>query len=239
MNKLYAFLGSCLLITSTWVIAEEVELLDTYLEELPSTTSSGQNIDSGTNVDQPQMIKYRRIESADDNEIYEEVPINHASSAGNVNSDSQTSSDIVIKKNATVSNDLPSQNSENLEVIELEPDEGEVVVIEAPDIEITQTGRSADIATNTGSSFCLQNPYARECLLAKYLSKCKKDPQSAGCKSQLQKFDRFCEIFPNAYKCKKAKIASSCKQNPNANECKTFTQRYCQKYPKAIFCNYN
>ena len=239
MNKLYAFLGLCLLIASTWAIAEEVELLDAYLEELPSSTSSGQNIDSGSNVGQPQMVKYRRIEAADGNEIYDEVPIQRATPTGEVTSNTQAYSEAVIEQESTASNDLPSQKSESLEVIELEPDEGEVVVIEAPDIEITQTGSNANVATYSGSNFCQQNPYARECLLAKYLSLCKKDPQSAACKSELQKFDRFCEIFPNAYKCKKAKIAASCKQNPNANECKTFTQRYCQKYPKAIFCDYN
>jgi len=88
-------------------------------------------------------------------------------------------------------------------------------------------------------AFCNQNPYARECLLSKYLSLCKKDPQSTDCKSELQKFDNFCATFPRAYKCKKAKIAATCKQNPETSACKTFTQRYCQKYPKAIFCNYN
>jgi hypothetical protein len=131
------------------------------------------------------------------------------------------------------------QGEQDLEIITLEPDDGEFAVIEAEGNQANQNVVSTYQPAASGHAFCQQNPTARECLLSKYLSLCKRDPQSTDCKSQLNKFDGFCETFPNAYKCKKAKIAASCQENPSSEGCKTFTQRYCQKYPKAIFCNYN
>ena len=218
MKKVYVFLGYFLLVISTWAFAEEAELLDAYLEDLPGT-------DSNIVVDQPQTVKYRRVETADGSELYEAIPQGQSVTTNEpINQNSGMNSDHAVAQ-------------EDLEIIELEPDEEEIVVIEAPDVEITQTGVTSN--TVSGPVFCQQNPYARECLLSKYLSLCKKDPQSVSCKSELEKFDRFCGIFPNAYKCKKAKIAASCKKNPDNDECRTFTQRYCQKFPKAIFCNYN
>jgi hypothetical protein len=237
MKKLYIFLISSLFVVSTWAVAEEAELLDTYLEDLPTTGSQqeGGNVmivgqpvevvaeENGVSreVVQPGTVKYRRIESADGLEVYEVVP-----------SESPTS-DVVVSNEAEV------KSSEDLEVIELEPTQEEFVVIEAPENQSSQRVATTNAATVSGHAFCQQNPYARECLLSKYLSLCKRDPQSADCKSELHKFDKFCGTFPNAYKCKKAKIAAICKENPESGACKTFTQRYCQKYPKAIFCNYN
>ena len=116
---------------------------------------------------------------------------------------------------------------------------GDFVAIEASDNQTSQTVVTTDRNIISGHAFCQKNPYARECSLSKYLSLCKKDPQSTDCKNQLQKFDNFCGTFPNAYKCKKAKVAAACQKNPEGSACKPFTQRYCQKYPKAIFCNYN
>lgn len=250
MKKLYVFLSALLLVVSTWAIAEDAELLDSYLEDLPSGSSTQsietQPIDTGTTyvpstdiVVDDNGTQYRRVETADGSELYEEVPV-HSATPTNV-----YTSDVVIHNEVEVQNHV--ENHQDLEIIELEPEQGDYVVIEAPiDASGNQTSHSvATTSTNdnrasiSGHAFCQQNPYARECLLSKYLSLCKKDPQSTDCKSELHKFDRFCGTFPRAYKCKKAKIAASCKQNPGTSECKTFTQRYCQKYPKAIFCNYN
>jgi hypothetical protein len=142
-----------------------------------------------------------------------------------------------------MANEIEVQSTEDMQVIELEPTQEEYVVIEAPANSADQAGVSKNMepaqVSVSGHAFCQQNPYARECLLSKYLSLCEQDPQSADCKSELQKFDNFCGTFPNAYKCKKAKIATACKEDPESGACKTFSQRYCQKYPKAIFCNYN
>ncbi|MEM7401083.1 MAG: hypothetical protein AAF304_03950 [Pseudomonadota bacterium] len=245
MSKIYSFLCSSLLVVSTLAIAEEAELLDAYLEDLPSSTS--QSADSSKfvgqpveividengkrhEVVQPQTAEYRRVETADGSELYEEVVIDQPAVVTN---EAQISSEVAVE------NQLPRQTENGLEVIQLEPEESDFVVIEAPENQTVANSATAPSNTVSGHAFCQQNPYARECLLSKYLSLCKKDPQSTDCKSQLQKFDGFCETFPNAYKCKKAKIAVSCKQNPQTSECKSFTQRYCQKYPKAVFCNYN
>jgi len=261
MKKLYISLISSLLVVSTWAIAEEAELLDSYLEDLPSSSTS-QSVIVGQPVDvvvdengqthgviRPQAVEYRRIGIQNGSEVYEEVPIQSVASGntkGNVQIDVQEvivvpegemSSDVVM------SNDSEVQENEDLKVIELEPDEGAMVVIEAPENQTTQTAADTNATSNrtaiSGHAFCQQNPYARECLLSKYLTLCKKDPQSTDCKSQLQKFDNFCGTFPNAYKCKKANIAAACQKDPSSSACKNFTQRYCQKYPKAIFCNYN
>ncbi len=246
MNRLYVFLGFCLFVVSSWTVAEEAELLDTYLESLPSTTSSqnlraeapvGVENNQSQDAIQPQTIEYRRISSADGSEVYKEVPANVATPATEIVNENETSSDKVVSPMGVANNQAPSQDN-NFELIELEPEEGDYKTIEVQENQTTQVVTTSN-TVSSGAVFCQQNPYARECLLSKYLSLCKKDPQSADCKSELQKFDRFCEIFPRAYKCKKAKIAASCKQNPSADECKTFTQRYCQSFPKAIFCKYN
>jgi len=238
MKKLNVFLGTILLVISTWAIAEEVEILDTYLEDLPSTSSTHQQ---GTVSQSPDIVvdeygkQYRRVETADGSELYEEVPAQSTSST------TVTSSDVVVNHEVVI-HETQVQSHEDLEIIELEPEPGEYVIIEAQENQSTQSVAKTGVSSNStvsGHAFCQQNPYARECLLAKYLSLCKKDPQSSDCKSELHKFDRFCGTFPNAYKCKKANIAASCKQNPGADECKSFGQRYCQKFPKAIFCKYN
>lgn len=257
MKKLYISLISSLFVVSTWAIAEEVELLDTYLEELPSTSqASNQNIDSATIVGQPvdivvdengkshevvrpQAVEYRRIETADGSEVYEEVPVKSATPAAATTSDYQVITEAEVNPGVVTNKDVPVQSSQDLEIIELEPDDGEFVVIEAPENQSTQTVATTNSTAVSGHGFCQQNPYARECTLSKYLSLCEKDPQSTDCKNQLQMFDNFCGTFPNAYKCKKAKIAATCQKDPSSSQCKTFTQRYCQKYPKAIFCNYN
>ena len=265
MKKIYVFLSTLLLVISTWAIAEEVELLDSYLEELPAGSSS-QQVGSGTIVSQPVDIvvddngqEYRRVETADGSELYEAVPA-HSTTETQVYEDVpvHSATETVVyeevpvhsatpvtvgNSDVVVNHETQVQSHEDLEIIELEPEEGEFVVIEAPEHQTTQTvattGSNTQRRAVSGHAFCQQNPYARECLLSKYLILCKKDPQSSDCKSELQKFDRFCGTFPRAYKCKKANIAATCKQNPGASECLSFGQRYCQKYPKAIFCNYN
>jgi len=265
MKNLYVFLSTLLLVISTWAIAEEVELLDTYLEEVPSGTSSHQ-LDSGAILGQPEEVvvddngqEYRRVETADGSELYEAVPAHSAT-------DHQLYEDIpvhsatetvvyeevpvhsatpvtVTNTDVLVTHEAQVQSHEDLEIIELEPEQSDYVVIEAPEHQTSQTvattGSNTQRRAVSGHAFCQQNPYARECLLSKYLSLCKKDPQSSDCKSELYKFDKFCSTFPRAYKCKKANIAATCKQNPGTAECQSFGQRYCQKYPKAIFCNYN
>lgn len=247
MKKLYISLVSSLFVISTWAVAEEAELLDTYLEDLPSSTSStnqgvimGQPVEIAVDengvsreVVQPQTVQYRLVKSADGTEVYEVVPTESVITS--------TNSGVVM------SNQVDVQSTEDMQVIELEPTQEEYGVIEAPANAADQARASKNMepvhvqgqASVSGHAFCQQNPYARECLLSKYLSLCEQDPQSADCKNELQMFDNFCGTFPNAYKCKKAKIAASCKENPESGACKTFSQRYCQKYPKAIFCNYN
>jgi hypothetical protein len=259
MKKIYISLISSLFVVSTWAIADEAELLDTYLEDLPtaSSSNSSQALDSGVFVGQPvdvvvdengqshevvrpQAVEYRRIETADGSELYEEVPI--VTAPAQISAEPQpevivttTPSNASVLKNS----EATPKSNQDLEIITLEPDDGEFAVIEADANQADQNTVSTNQPVIAGHSFCQQNPSARECLLSKYLSLCKKDPQSTDCKSQLNKFDGFCETFPNAYKCKKAKIAASCQENPSNEACKTFTQRYCQKYPKAVFCNYN
>lgn len=247
MKKLYISLISSLFVISTWAIAEEAELLDTYLQDLPSS-STPQNTIVGQPVDivvdengqahevvRPQAVQYRRIETADGSVVYEEVPIQSATPAAD-----QVITETEVNSGVVVNNGVEVQSNQDLEIIELEPEDGEFAVIEAPE---NQTAQAVATATTnrtaiSGHAFCQQNPYARECTLSRYLSLCKQDPQSTDCKSQLQKFDNFCGTFPNAYKCKKAKIAATCQKDPSSSQCKTFTQRYCQKYPKAIFCDY-
>jgi hypothetical protein len=240
LKRLCVLFVTVLFVISTWAIAEEVELLDAYLEGLPSSSSS-QNIDSGVflslpvdvaqthKVVRPQAVKYRTIEIADSSELYQEMSVQSAASnqtGSNVEIDVQKvrvvpegdiSSDVVI------SNKAEDQSREDLEVIELEPTQEEFVVIEAPE---AQRAVTTNTTTISGRNFCQQRPYARECLLSKYLSLCKKDPQSTDCKSQLEKFDNFCGSFPNAYKCKKAKVAATCEKNPSSSACKAFTQHY-------------
>lgn len=256
MKKRYISFISSLFVISTWAVAEEAELLDAYLEDLPSssvTSSTGATYQANESlivgqpveivvdengvsreVVQPQTVQYRRIQSADGSEVYEAVPITGAASPEPV---------VANDSGILMANEVEAHSTEDLEIIELEPVEIEYVEIEAPDTQTSQQVATSNATTHGVASspqaFCGQNPYARECLLSKYLVLCKKDPQSSDCKSELRKFDRFCGTFPNAYKCKKAQIAASCKQNPEASACKTFGQRYCQKYPKAIFCNYN
>lgn len=255
MKKLYISLISSLFVISTWAIAEEAELLDTYLEDLPTAGSQqeGGNVmivgqpveimvdENGVSreVVQPQTVQYRRIQSADGTELYEAVPV-----AGSMTSEAISEPVMASDSGVTMATDVEVQSTEDMQVIELEPAQDEYVVIEAPANQATESKSIEPVqvqgqASVSGHAFCQQNPYARECLLSKYLSLCKKDPQSADCKSELQKFDNFCGTFPNAYKCKKAKIAATCKESPETGACKTFTQRYCQRYPKAIFCNYN
>ena len=259
MKKLYISLISSLFVVSTWAVAEEAELLDAYLEDLPSTTTGSiHQADQSVIVGQPveivvdengvsrevvqlQTVQYRRIQSSDGTELYEAVPV-----AGSMSLDSVSEPEYVSESVPVMASDsgvmkaaeVEVQSTEEMQVIELEPVEDEYVFIEAPENQTSQSVVTSNAAV-TGHAFCQQNPYARECLLSKYLSLCKKDPQSVDCKSELQKFDNFCGTFPNAYKCKKAKIAAACKDNPESGACKTIGQRYCQKYPKAIFCNYN
>jgi hypothetical protein len=258
MKKIYISLISSLFVVSTWAIADEAELLDTYLEDLPAATPShsSQTLDSGVivgkpvdvvvdengqsrEVVRPQAVEYRLIETADGSELYEEVPI--STSPAQMSADTEMVTTTSTDTSVLMSNEarVEVQGEQDLEIITLEPDDGEFAVIEAEGNQANQNVVSTHQPAASGHAFCQQNPTARECLLSKYLSLCKRDPQSTDCKSQLNKFDGFCETFPNAYKCKKAKIAASCQENPSSEGCKTFTQRYCQKYPKAIFCNYN
>ncbi|MBT8112582.1 MAG: hypothetical protein KJO47_02785, partial [Gammaproteobacteria bacterium] len=93
MKKLYIYLISSLFIISTWAIAEEAKLLDTYLIDLPSSSTSqntivGQPVDivvdengQSHEVVRPQAVEYRRVETADGSVVYEEVPIQSAAPA--------------------------------------------------------------------------------------------------------------------------------------------------------------
>lgn len=255
MKKIYVSLIASLFVISTWAVAEEAELLDTYLEDLPSSNAS-QSLNSGVFVGQPvdvvvdengqthevvrpQAVEYRRIETADGSELYEEVPIQAVTPTTVISPEADVMTSTQNNSATVMNSDVVVQSDQDLEIITLEPDESEFVVIEAEGSQVKETVAATTQPVVSGHAYCQQNAYARECLLSKYLSLCEKDPQSTDCKSQLNKFDGFCETFPNAYKCKKAKIAASCQENPTNGACKTFTQRYCQMYPKAIFCNYN
>lgn len=244
-HKLLVGLMSGLWLSTTWVFAESTYtdsdgLLDAYLEDEARTVTYPNRVANNQNVDVPDAdavtfigddgIKYRRVETVDGAEIYEAVPANAANTTSA--SDVTTLPEVVIPQQPEV------KNSNGLEVIELEPVDGDYVEIEAP-----QSATIANVGNNAGQSsghiYCQQNPGARECLLSEYVTRCEKDPQSTDCKIQLEKFDSFCATFPRSYKCKKAELAATCQKQPNLNQCKSFTERYCQKYPKAIFCNYN
>lgn len=229
MKKLLIFTLSCFFICSTWAIAESnlvdipaAELLDVYQKDQKnSTTTKLQEPAAPVEQGSPELaneeaVEFRRVESADGTEIYEVIPAQSASPQ-------------------VVTTDDEVQQSQELEVIELESYNEEVITVDV------QESNKTNVASTTKSvhAFCQQNPLAKECLYSKYLSLCKKDPQSADCQSQLEKFENYCNTFPRAYKCKKAQLAATCKQQPHLNECKSMTQRYCQKYPKAIFCNWN
>lgn len=228
MKKELIFTLSCLFIWSTGAIAESNlvdipagELLDAYIED-PSTNTRTPLQESGEATTHPneelaneQAVELREVADSDDVEIYE------ANSAQSARPDA-------------VSNEVDQQNSDNLEVIELENYEDEIVEVQAPGSD------EVLVATPTKAEhpYCQQNPLAKECLYSPYLSRCKKNPQSAKCTTQLEKFENFCNTFPRAYKCKKAQLAATCKKQPQLNECKSFSKRYCQKYPKAIFCKW-
>ena len=229
MKKQLIFTLSCLFIWSTWAIAESNlvdipagELLDAYIED-PSTKTrtplqdSGEaTIDSNEELANERAVELREVANSDNVEIDEANPAPSA-------------------RPEVVSNEANGQSSDNLEVIELESYEDEIVEVQAPGSDEVQ------VATPTKAEhpYCQQNPLANECLYSPYLSRCKKDPQSAKCTTQLEKFENFCNTFPRAYKCKKAQLAATCKKQPELNECKRFSERYCQKYPKAIFCKWN
>ena len=251
-HKLLFGLISCIGLITTWVFADSTyvesdELLDAYLEDeartvtYPSRSAANQgsinqtiNTSDSVNFIGDDGIEYRRVESVDGTEIYEAVPANSAKATSPA-TETSTLPDVEISQETQVS------NVNELEVIELEPADGEYVEIEAPQEAVnTNTNEAGQVVIQgSGHSYCQQNPYARECLLSDYVTRCKTDPQSTDCKSQLEKFDRFCGTFPRAYKCRKAEIAATCKEQPNLNECKPFAERYCQRYPKAVFCNYN
>ena len=112
MKKLCVLLITFLLLISTWAIAEEAELLDAYLEDLPSNTSS-QQLDSSVFVGQPVDIV-----------VDEEVSVKSSDSVRVIPSEPQVIT--VTGKNSTevVNTFDKSQNNQDLKVIELEPDDG-------------------------------------------------------------------------------------------------------------------
>ena len=259
-HKLLVGLMSGLCLTSTWVFAESTYvdsdgLLDAYLEDeartvtYPSRTAAkpsktNQDIEvQAIDVSNSETfvgddgVEYRRIQSVDGSDVYEAVSPN----TNNAANAAKTVDGVTTLPEVVISPEPEIQNVDGLEVIELESADGEYAEIEAPQSSSTTNANShnSGLGSGSGQMYCQQNPYARECLLSDYVTRCKMDPQSIDCKSQLEKFDQFCATFPRAYKCKKAELAATCKEQPSLNQCKTFSERYCQKYPKAVFCNYN
>ena len=152
MKKLYISLISSLFVISTWAIAEEAELLDTYLQDLPSS-STPQNTIVGQPVDivvdengqahevvRPQAVQYRRIETADGSVVYEEVPIQSATPAAD-----QVITETEVNSGVVVNNGVEVQSNQDLEIIELEPEDGEFAVIEAPENQTTQAVATATL----------------------------------------------------------------------------------------------
>ncbi len=214
MNKWLPISIFCSFLCSTWLSAES-NLIDIPEAELLDVNLEDQPTRTTTQLQESAAPV--GTEAADGVEIYEVIPAQSASPQ------------VVTTTNSEV------QQGQDLEVIKLESYDEEVVEIEAPGPDEVQ------VATPTTAvhPYCQQNPLVKECLYSPYLSRCKKDPQSVKCTAQLEKFENFCNTFPRAYKCKKAHLAATCKQQPNLNECKPFSERYCQKYPKAVFCKYN
>ncbi len=239
MKNWFYFLVVVSLLFSASLFAEsnltdipEAELLDAYLEEQPTSRSREAIAPAEpptTQVSNGQAVEFRKVQDSDGVEIYEVVPAQSA----------HTEETMATEPEAVITSEVEGQRSqdiEELEVIEIDSYNEEITEIEASDVEDVQVTTHVNKHDHI---YCQQNPFAKECLYAPYLSRCKQDPESLKCHTQLEKFEHFCETFPRAYKCKKAQFAATCKQQPDLNECKTFTERYCQKYPKAIFCDWN
>ena len=222
---------SGLFLFSNWLSAESElvdipagELLDAYLEDESTNTRKPlvrpepETAKNDPVLEEDQAVEFRKVRDSEGVQVYEVMPAEPAN------------------REITATNKVDEKSSGNFEIIELESHNEEVVEVEAPgskDIEV------AAYTSKHDHIYCQQNPFAKECLYAPYLSRCEKDPESLKCRSQLEQFEKFCDTFPRAYKCKKAQLAATCKQQPSLNECKSFTERYCLRYPKAIFCNWN
>lgn len=236
MKKKFLFVSVFLFVLSTWAIADsnlpEEEPLNNYLEDNTNFKQTSER--SPVISKEPALIYVNSLEVASAEQNAESPPV-------------YVSEDITIYESRPAQPAAPEIESpeivsietngnapvQKLEVIELENYNENVIAVdadEASSLRIASTSSSPHV-------YCQQNPFAKECLYSNYVTLCKKDPQSAQCKSQLEKFDKFCNIFPRSYKCKKAQLAVTCTQQPNIAECKSFTERYCQKYPKAVFCD--
>lgn len=220
------FIVSIAIAESNLVDIPADELLDVYLQDQDNPSSSRRLI-TGSSEKQSsantENKSYVYKEDATKNDV-EKLGKSKRPSVAATNLDENTS-------------------SSDLEVIKLDDFDEEVKTIELDDTKSKKVATTSSPSTSKSkirvNSYCQQNSLKKECLYSKYLSICAKDPQSPRCKSQLEKFEGFCKTFPRAYKCKKAQLASKCSQQPKLEKCQPFTQRYCQMYPNAEFCNWN
>ena len=229
--------SACAMAESNLIDIPEAELLDAYLEDQPTQSRKPLTAPEGpsTQVKSEEAVKFRKVQDSNGVQVYEVIP---------AEPDSAALTDTSIPE-AAVSTDQPElaatseaevQNNEELEIIELDSYNEEIIEVEAP---TSEDAKVAAYVNKHDHIYCQQNPFVKECLYAPYLSRCERDPQSSKCHAQLEQFESFCETFPRSYKCKKAHLAATCKQQPKLDECKPFTERYCQKYPKAVFCDWN
>ena len=238
MKKQFLIMSSFLFVLSTWAMADSDltggELLDTYLEDDANFKQTPKR--SPVISQEPALIDGNNLQGAAATQNTESQPVYVSEDITIYEAKPARATESEVEFPEIVSTRASeSAPSEEFEIIELESYNEKVVTVEAD-------GKSSTHVASTSSSphgYCQQNPLTKECLYSNYATLCKKDPQSAQCKSQLEKFDKFCNTFPRSYKCKKAQLAATCSQQPNIAECKSFTERYCQKYPKAVFCDQN
>ncbi len=217
--------------------ASEADMLDVYLEQPESTRVP--NPPSA----QPQEVEFQKSQNGDGTVVYEVIPSGTKTSTTAADTPPEpkltTESQPKVAASEPISNSHEVQHSTDLEVIELDDAAVEYKEVEAPVIQDSSTTVTKATPSEPVHAYCQKNPHAKECLYSKFATTCEKDPQSAKCKNQLKKFESFCETFPRAYKCKKAQMASTCIEKPDLAECKTISEKYCLKYPKAVFCDYN
>lgn len=251
MNKWFSFSIVCFFLFSSWLSAESElidipagELLDAYIVDEATQTRKPLVAPEPptTQVNNEQAVEFRKVQDSDGVEVYEVIPAQSANpemaTETTTSSESATSDPEMVptsEPDLTATSEEQAQNTEELEIIELESYNEEITEVEAPGSEDIKVAAHVNKHDHI---YCQQNPFVKQCLYAPYLSRCERDPESVKCHAQLEKFESFCETFPRAYKCKKAQLAATCKQQPSLSECKPFTERYCQRYPKAVFCDW-
>ncbi len=232
MNKWLSYLFLSFFICIAAALQAESQLIDIPAGELLDAYLEDESAQSRKPLKRPELaepnpvdltansepVEFRKVSDQKGVQVFEVVPATPAATSELADNEQSE-----------------GQQGEDFEVIELESYNEDIEEVEAP------VSENAQVVANTNEEhlFCRQNPLAKECLYAPYLSRCGKDPQSLKCQTQLEKFESFCETFPRAYKCKKAQLAATCKQQPELNQCKPFTERYCLKHPNAIFCDWN